>query len=394
MTQSFASRRSKLLIPLSFALAISLMGCGGEPAKAPQAPPPIVAVAKPIQKDFKNFDEYTGRLEAVSTVELRARVGGYLKQVHFRDGDYVKKGDVLFTIDPSTFEAVVRQREANVERANAAAALAEATVKRNEPLIKQGVISQQEFDVFAAQQKEAKAAVVAATADLESARLDLSFTTIASPLDGRITAADVREGNLIAPNTSLLATVVSIDPVYAYFNIDENQLLDYLRTGRERNEAQDKPLAEMAIPVAMALGNQGAFEFSGVLDYSDPAVDANTGTVRVRGVFANAERRLVPGLFIRVRVEDKVGRPVLQIPVRAVGTDQSNRFVYTIDAQGQVQYRPVKLGRELDGLVIVESGIEPGDTVIVDGALKVRPGSKPNVTQADMSPYTGEKVGS
>ena len=376
------------LLPLAAATLI-LAGCKPAPTERPAPPAPIVTVAKPISGPYADYRDFTGHLEPVDRVELRARVGGFVKEIHFNDGDMVQEGQLLFSLDPSTFRAVVKLREATLVRARAAADLAKVTMERNETLVASGAVSRQEFDVAAAQFAEASAAVAGAEAELEAARLDLSFAEIRAPFAGRISRSEVSVGGLVVANNTLLARMNSTTPLHAYFDLDEAMLLEYLRT-RPALEGDDKTLRARGIPVTMALGDSGDFAYSGMLDYSDPAVNPETGTLRVRGVFENPEMRLLPGLFVRLRVAGDTADDVVRIPQRAVGTDQSRRFAYVIDGDGAVQFRELRLGREGGGLVVVEEGLSADDTIVIDGLLRIRPGVKPDVRPADLSAFTGE----
>lgn len=383
---------AKLLKGSLLAGALGLLwACGGEARERPTPPPPIVTVATPIFEPFTNYDEYTARISAADQVELRARVGGYLEQVHFQAGSVVEKGALLFTIDQSTYSAAVRRAEAALESAQAAETLAQATLERNRPLIEQGVISSQEFDVFAAQLKSAQAATIGAQAALDAANLDLAFTEITAPMAGRITNNRVDVGNLVQANSTLLATIVSQDPMYAYFNIDENSLLRYRREHppRSSSEEDQQQLKDRQIPVILALADSTDFSFQGIIDYGDPFVDPNTGTIRVRGSFPNEDRRLTAGLFARVRIASREAVETIRIPIRAVGTDQDRKFVYVLDESGTAQYRQVTLGAESGALVVIEDGLSPTDQVVIDGILRLRPGVKPDAKPADMSAFTG-----
>jgi RND family efflux transporter MFP subunit len=277
--------------------------------------------------------------------------------------------------------------------------LARVTLDRNKPLIAQGAISQQEFDIFTARYASSQAETMAAQAALDSATLDLSFTEIRAPFKGRMSATNIDPGNLVVPNTTVMANLVSQQPIYVYFNIDEGALLRYRKMRVELSEEESlKPLRDLQIPVLLALGNEKEFSIEGVIDYSDPEVDPATGTIRVRALFANEDGRLVPGLFGRVRVTVAAARDAIQLPLRAIGTDQNNKFVYVIDKDGTAQYRQVRLGRESEALAVVEEGLTAEDKVVIDGLLKIRPGSKPEVREADLSsfrtPATVEPVAS
>lgn len=379
------------LAMLSVGSLALLAGCDKAAQERPSPPPPIVTVASPIFEPFTNYDEYTARITPAEQVELRARVGGYLEKIHFEPGSFVQQGDLLFTIDQSTYAASMRRAEAGVESARAAEALAQATLERNRPLIEQGVISSQEFDVFAAQLKSAQAATIGAEAALEAAKLDLSFTEIMAPIAGRITNNLVDAGNLVQANATLLATIVAQDPMHAYFDIDENSLLRYRREHppQAASEEDQQQLRARQIPVLLALADSRDFSFQGIIDYGDPFVNPATGTVRVRGSFDNADRKLTAGLFARVRIASREAVETIRIPIRAVGTDQDRKFVYVLDESGTAQYRQVRLGAESGPLVVVEEGLSPSDKVVIDGILRLRPGVKPDAKPADMSVFTG-----
>ncbi len=372
------------VVALAFAAS---SGCKDSGQKV-TPPPPVVTASTPISGAYKDFDEFTARVTAQEAAELRARVGGYLEAVHFEAGDTVNEGDLLFTIDQSTYQAFVAGAEANLQVAKTSEELARVTLERNKPLIAQGAISQQEFDVFAARYASSQAETMAAQAALDSAKLDLSFTEIRAPFTGRMSANLIDPGNLVVPNTTVLANLVSQQPIYVYFNIDEAALLRYrsLRSSLPKSE-EAETLREFQIPVTLALGNDDEFDIEGVIDYIDPEVDSTTGTIRVRAFFANEDGRLVPGLFGRVRVTVAAPRDVVQLPLRAIGTDQNNKFVYVIDKDGVAQYRQVRLGRESEALAVIEEGISAGDKVVIDGLLKIRPGSKPEVREADLSSF-------
>lgn len=384
-----AANRIRLL---GMAFGVGLLGATGCDKAAPQAvapAPPVVTVASPIVRPFVAYSEFTGRVEPEDSVELRARVGGFLKQVHFADGDFVKQGDLLFTIDQAPFEAVIRERQAAVEKAKSALGLATATVERNRPLVEKGAISRQEFDVQNAQAVQAQAEVVAAEAALNVAQLELSYTTITAPFSGRISDAKISVGALVVSGNggggTLLATMVSLEPAYVSFDIGEQILLQFRKPHIEQEPR--RTVRELNVPVSLALGSSRDFTIPGVLDYGDAAVNPATGTIRVRARFDNADRQLLPGLFVRVRVALDERPEAVMVPVRALGQDQDRRYVFVLDAQKTVQYRPITVGPQQDGLVAVENGLAAGDTVIVDGLLRVRPGVVPDAKPADMSAY-------
>jgi len=352
-----------------------LTGCGKHPAQT-APPPPVVSVIMPVARDVVEWDEYIGRIEAPESVEIRARVSGYLDKVHFKEGKEVKKGDLLFTIDPRPYQADFDRADAEHERALSQADLAKNDAERAKRLIATKAISEEDFDTKTKSYNASLAAVKSAKAALDLAKLNLEFTEIRSPIEGRAGRAIVTEGNLVSGGTSgagatLLTTVVSVDPLYCYIEIDEHSILKYLQLRREgkRDSALDKE-----IPVEMAFANEEGFPHKGHSDFVDNRADPNTGTVLCRSVFPNPERTLGPGFFARVRIPGSGKYPALLIPDRAVGADQSQKFVYVVNGEKKVEFRPVKLGPIIDGLRVVKEGVKPGEQIIVEGLLRVRPG--------------------
>lgn len=363
--------RLLVLVPLVVVLA----GCQKQhPLAAP--PPPTVSVIQPVAKDIVEWDEYIGRLEAPETVEIRARVSGYLDKVHFKEGKEVKKGDLLFTIDPRPYQAEFDRADADYQRAQTLADLALSDAERAKRLIATKAISEEDFDTKTKTYNSTLAAVKSAKAALESARLNLEFTEIHSPIDGRTSRAAVTEGNLVSGGVSgagatLLTTVVSQDPLYCYVDVDERSILKYIQLRKEgkRESALDKP-----IPVEMQLADEEDFPHRGFTDFVDNKIDPNTGTLRCRGVFPNPERVLGPGFYARMRIPGSGKYPALLIPDRALGSDQSQKFVYVVNAEKKVEFRPVTLGPMVDGLRVVKSGLKAGEQIIAEGLLRVRPG--------------------
>ena len=352
-----------------------LTGCGKHPAQT-APPPPVVSVIMPVARDVVEWDEYIGRIEAPESVEIRARVSGYLDKVHFKEGKEVKKGDLLFTIDPRPYQADFDRADAEHERALSQADLAKNDAERAKRLIATKAISEEDFDTKTKSYNASLAAVKSAKAALDLAKLNLEFTEIRSPIEGRAGRAIVTEGNLVSGGASgagatLLTTVVSVDPLYCYIEIDEHSILKYLQLRREgkRDSALDKE-----IPVEMAFANEEGFPHKGHSDFVDNRADPNTGTVLCRSVFPNPERTLGPGFFARVRIPGSGKYPALLIPDRAVGADQSQKFVYVVNGEKKVEFRPVKLGPIIDGLRVVKEGVKPGEQIIVEGLLRVRPG--------------------
>ena len=350
-------------------------GCRRHPEQS-APPPPTVSVVQPVEREVVEWDEYIGRLESPETVEVKARVSGYLDKVHFKEGKEVQKGDLLFTIDRRPYQAEYDRAEAEHQRAESQAELAKNDAERAKRLIATKAVSEEDFDTKTRSYASALAALKAAQAAMDSARLNLNFTELRSPVQGRASRAMVTEGNLISGGVSgagatLLTTVVSQDPLYCYVDVDERSILKYIQLRREgkRESALDKP-----IPVEMALADEVGYPHKGFTDFVDNKVDPTTGTLRCRGVFPNPERTLGPGFFARMRIPGSGKYPALLIPDRALNADQAQKFVYVVNAGRKVEFRPVKIGPMIDGLRVVKEGLKPGEQVIVEGLMRVRPG--------------------
>ena len=360
------------------AVAAVLLGGGCKPKSIVTTQPPTVSVIQPVARDVVEWDEYIGRLESPETVEVRARVNGYLDKVHFKEGQKVKQGDLLFTIDPRPYQAEFHHAEAEYERMVSQTELAKNDFERAQRLIVTKAISEEDYDTKSKTYTAAQAAMRSAKAAMDLAKLNLEFTEVRSRIDGRTSRALVTEGNLISSGISgsgatLLTTVVSQDPLYCYVDVDERSILKYLQLRREgrRESALDKP-----IPVEMALADETGYPHKGFTDFVDNKIDPTTGTLHARGVFPNPEREraLGPGFFVRMRIPGSGKYPALLIPDRALGSDQSLKFVYVVNAEKKVEFRPVKIGPMIDGLRVVKEGLKPGELVIVEGLLRVRPG--------------------
>ncbi len=355
--------------------ALCLAGCKDQ-APPPPPPTPTVSVVQPIEREVVEWDEYIGRLESPETVEIKARVSGYLDKVHFKEGKEVKKGDLLFTIDRRPYQAEFDRAEAEFERAQNQADLAKNDAERAKRLIATKAISEEDFDTKSKVYSSTLAAVKSAKAALDSAKLNLEFTEIRSPIDGRASRALTTEGNLVSgggagAGATLLTTVVSLDPLYLYGDADERSILKYLRLAKEgkRVSARDSD-----IPAEMALSDEEGFPHKGIMDFVDNRVDPTTGTMRARGVFANTDHSLSPGLFGRIRIPGSGKYSALLIPDKALSSDQSLKFVYVVNAEKKIEFRPVKVGPMTDGLRIVKEGITAKDQIVVEGLLLVRPG--------------------
>ena len=349
-------------------MAAVLAGCAdanskdGAAAAAPAAPPVSAAVV--IEKPVLETQEFSGRLEAVEEVEIRSRVSGYITAVNFKPGAEVKKGEVLFVIDPRPYQAEADRAGAAASAARARADLARLELQRAERLLLDKAIAQREFDEKAAAQKELDANARAAQAQHEAARLNLAYTRVVAPIDGRVSKAEITLGNLVDAS-AVLTSVVSLDRIYASFDGDEQT---YLRVGARAQRNQ-------GAVVKVGLANEEGFPHEGKLEFVDNQLDARTGSVRMRATLANPDRALAPGLFARVQVGSGVPSNAIVINDRAVGTDQSRKFVVVVGSDGKAEYRPVQLGPVVDGMRVVRSGLKAGEKIVVNGLQRVRPGA-------------------
>jgi RND family efflux transporter MFP subunit len=333
MTRSSAFL-SALAAPGALLVAlVALNGCRSEATPATQAPAPQVSVASALERDVTEWDEFTGRLEAVESVEVRPRVTGYIESVNFTEGSQVHKGDLLFVIDPRPYRAELSKAEAELARAVASAELAASDAARSEKLVDIKAVSREEYDSRINASREAKANVAAARAAVDSARLNLEFTRITSPIDGRVSKAVVTTGNLVtggANSAPLLTTVVSLDPMYVTFEGDEQIYLKYSELSRRGERASSRDAAN---PVLMGLANEDGYPHRGAMVFVDNQVDPRTGTIRARAAFENKNGYLTPGLFARVKLLGHNSYHAVLVDDRAIGTDQSQKFVYVVDAQ-------------------------------------------------------------
>lgn len=367
-----------------FALSISLAGCGeDDKAKAAQAPPPApqVTVSKPTKKLVSDSDEYVGRFVAMDYVEVRARVSGYLDQIHFADGQLIKKGDALFTIDRRPFEAAVDQTKAAIEQAEANLAFADSDLARGESLQRGTVITQQTLDQRTQAKRVAQANVTAQKAATRSAELDLQFTDLTAPVSGRIGDRRVSTGNLVTGNTTLLATIASVDPIRFEFSMDEASYLRYTRAAATV-AAADSANRGLKLPVKLKLIDEKDFAHEGKIDFVDNAIDQSSGTIRGRAEFANPDGRLTPGMFGRIKLATSAPAEALLVPDNAIATEQVRKFVYTLNAENVANPKYVELGPLVDGLRVITAGLDANDTIIVNGLMRVRPGVKVTPQQA------------
>jgi RND family efflux transporter MFP subunit len=352
------------------------------------APKPQVTVAQPIAQKVNEWDEFTGRLVSPGTVEIRARVSGYIDKVHFKEGGEVAEGDLLFTIDRRPYQAVVDRLKGELGAARSRAELAAGEAKRAEGLAATKAISTDTYETRVKTSVQAQEAVHSAEAALKLAELDLEFTEVRAPIAGRISNARVTAGNLVTggstANTTLLTTIVSLDPIYCYFEADEASVLRYRQMHRE-----GKRVAAMfaPVPAEMALGNETGFPHKGKVDFVDNEVNPATGTIRARAVFPNADKLMAPGFFARVRIPGAGEYDALLIRDNAISSDQGRLFVLTLDAADKAAYRPIKTGPLVNGLRVVREGLQASDRVIVSGLMNVRPGM---AVQAQTVPMLAE----
>jgi len=345
----------------------------------PTPPPPQVTVAPAVTRDVADEDEFTGHFEAVNAVEVRPRVGGFVQRVAFAEGALVKQGDVLFVIDPRPFEADVARAEAELERARTRKQLADMELERAQRLVSTQAISREELDSRTSGRAEGDAAIRSAEAAVRTARLNLEWTVVRAPISGRIGRAEITTGNLVqtTPAPTLLTTIVSIDPIYVYFDSDEQAYLKYMRNARTARAS--------GAPVQIGLANESGFPHEAKLDFVDNKIDRTAGTIRVRAVMSNKSQLFTPGLFARVRLAGGERRPATLIQDQSIGTDQDRKFVLVLKPDSTVEYRAITLGRMVDGLRAVQSGLKPGERVVINGLMRVRPGMKVTATPAAMT---------
>lgn len=376
-------------VGLTLLLAAALAGCGKPVTKNNAATAPTVSVAHPIKRMVKEWDEFTGRLASPETVEVRARVSGYIEQVHFKEGHDVKQGELLFTIDPRPYQAVVDRAKAELAAARARAELAAGEAKRAEGLVANKAISTDTFETRMKSATEANAAVRSAEAALTAAELDLEFTQVRAPISGRISNARVTAGNLVTggntAGATLLTTIVSLDPIYCYIDADEASVLKYRQM--QRDGVRSIPLIE---PVAaeMALGNETGFPHKGQIDFVDNQLNAASGTIRARAVFPNPDKLMSPGFFARVRVPGPGEYPAVLVRDSAISSDQGRPYVLLVDDNSTVVYRAVSTGPLVDGLRVIRDGLKETDRVIVTGLMNARLGLTVQPQLVDMHTNT------
>ncbi|EIC82282.1 RND family efflux transporter, MFP subunit [Serratia sp. M24T3] len=373
-----------IIAPLSgLALMIALLsGCDNSVAQNAAPPAPAVSMANVLIKPIKQWDEFTGRIEAVQIVQLRPRVSGYIDKVNYQEGDEVRKGQVLFTIDDRTYRAAQEQAQAQLVRAKNQATLTRSESARTEKLVSSEAISRELWEQRRSAAAQAQSDVLAAQAQLDMAQLNLDFTRVIAPIDGKASRAMITAGNLVTAgdSASVLTTLVSLDKVYVYFDVDEGTFLRYQAIARAAKQSNEP------LPVHVGLVGENGYPHQGVLDFTDNQLTSSTGTIRMRAVLDNRDRSFTPGLFARVQMPGSAEYNALLIDDKAVLTDQDRKFVYVVDQSGKAQRRDIQIGGLSGGLRIVQHGLQAGDRVVVDGVQKVfMPGMSVNAKSVDMA---------
>ena len=374
--------RTVKIVAASALMAAALYGCSSK-SEAQAPPAPSVTVAVPLVQAVQDWDEFTGRFEATQSVEVRARVGGYIQGVHFRDGDYVRRGQLLFSLDPRPAQAALASARAQLAQAQAQLTLAQSELARAETLLESQAVSQAEVDTRRGALQTAQAAIAAANANVRARTLDLEFTRVTAPISGRVSDRRVDAGNLVAGGSSaadVLTTVVSSAPIHFVFDGSEAVLLKYQRQARQG-----------AAPIQVRLQDESTFTRSGTLDFTDNAVDTSSGVIRLRAVIPNADGFLKPGMFGQARLAGAGTYTAMLVPDAAIATDQARRVVYVVAADGTVAPRAVQLGPLVDGLRVVRSGLQRTDRVIINGVQRIQaPGMKVQPKTGRIQPVAQE----
>lgn len=360
-------------LPLMAFATVVASGCGpngGDAGKAPPPKAPEVIVSLPIRKEVTDYEDTTGRLEAVKTVDVRARVTGYLEKVNFKEGVEVKEGDVLFTIDARTYQAELARTEAAVLQAEAHLTRLKADYQRASALRARNAIGREEFDKISGDRDEAVAALEVARSARDFAKQNVDYTKVRAHISGYISRQYIDAGNLVKADDTLLTTIVSQNPLYAYFDVDERTLLRMNRL----SQAGKMPATAVGMKVLIGLADEEGFPHEGTINFVDNRLDTSTGTLHMRAVFPNPGRMLTPGLFVRIRVPIGKPIPLIMVPEEALATDQGRKFLYVLDGDDKATYRPVKVGKLYEGWRVITEGLKEGERVIVDGLQRVRPG--------------------
>jgi RND family efflux transporter MFP subunit len=363
------------LFTFATAVAAVVAGCDNKQTSNATPPPPSVTVSQPVQKSITEWDEYTGRFEALATVDIRARVSGFIESIHFQDGQIVKQGDLLFVIDQRPYKLAVEQAKADVERAKAKLEIATSDVERATPLVQSQTLTGREFDTRRSVQRDAGGAVGSAEAALKQAELNLEWCEVRAPIGGRISDKRVDAGNLItggSTGATLLTSIVTLDPIHFIFDGSEADFIRYLRLAKAGTRPSSRDVQN---PVAVRLADEADYKHMGRMDFVDNVVNPKTGTIRGRAIFDNKDGLLTPGFFGRLRLFGG-NDDALLIPDSAIASDQASKIVFTVAADGMVGTKKVELGPIVDGLRVVRSGLAPSDRIVIEGLARAHPGQK------------------
>lgn len=375
--------KAKTLLSTAAAVSIAfaVAGCNDSAPSATAPPPPAVPVAEVLVRPVTPFVEFSGSLTAVQRVELRPRVAGYIQAVNVPEGRVIEKGHPLFRIDPRPFQAALDAAAARLQEAEATATLAQADFARARTLFNQKVIAREPFDAATAAMNVSKAQVNAAKAALTAAQLDMTFTRVTAPIAGRVGRTLITEGNYVASGVTVLTTIVSVNPLHIYFDVDERTYLQSLAAWRDKTATHE-------IKVMTALIGDKTYSRPGRVDFIANAAERTTGTVRLRAVIDNPDGRLSPGLFAKIKLETGAPQAKVLIADRSIGTDQSRRYVLVVDENNKTEYRPVELGPVVDGMRVIERGLQPGERIVVKGLVRPGMAVTPRPTMIDGTPAT------
>ena len=382
-----------LQVNLIICISIGITSCDSQSHSDSPAlpPPPHVKISQPLSQEVTEWDEYTGRIEAVSSVDIRARVSGYLEKVNFKAGAKVKKGDLLFEIDPKPFTAQLQYAVSELERAKAKHELAKNDLERAERLFSGKAISEEEHDARSKGSRETIAAVQSAEANVNTAKLNLEYTKIRAPIDGRIGRELITEGNLVSGgggDATRLTFIVSTDPVYVYVDADEHLALKYRRQAHQEG---NKVKGTDQTPAELAVSDEANFPHPGHLDYISPRADTATGSVSIRGVFSNSDDVLSPGYFARMRVRASAPYQAILVPDKAIATDQAQHFLWVVNQEQKVEYRTVVLGAHIGQSRVITTGLNPNEWIVIEGLPRMMPGIKVDPERISQTEPAGEK---
>lgn len=378
MTQRSLMRVVRGVFFLIFTILV--FGCSAGAPPVVETPPPPVSVSQPLVLEVVDHDDYEGRLVAAQKVDIRARSRGHLLKIHFKDGQMVKAGDLLYEIDPRQHEATLSAAEAQLASAQGSLEFAKTEYNRTRTLVQKKAASPEELDMWTAKQTVAKGDVLKGKSAVEQAKLDLEYTRVTAPIDGKISRTQIDIGNLVnaGGGETLLTTLVSVDPIYVYFTVDERSLLRYRKDFRKNvnSQGEEPPIKDLKIPVYVALEGESGFPHRGVIDFADNRVNPSTGTIQVRGVLSNARRLFDDGMRARVRIPVSDPYKAIMITERAIGNEQGRKFIYVVNEENVAERRDVVLDRVIDGLQVIREGVKPGEWVVVNGIQRVRDGMK------------------